>query len=113
MSEADDIFDYPMSDTFVSETRPRPYRVGFHSRSHYRGDDYKYINALPEHKFRAYIRNDCRLPGIGSLAKAELQEVRNELQELKAELRALRGVITKSAPNNPSQRGGLNVAPRA
>jgi len=113
MSEADDIFDYPMGDLFISETRSRPYRTGFHSTSHHRGDDFKYINALPEHKFRAYIRNDCRLPGRGSVVQAELDEVRIELQELKAELRALRQAVTKSAPHNPSQRGGLNVAPRA
>jgi len=24
----DDIFDYPMGDTFVSETRPRPFQMG-------------------------------------------------------------------------------------
>lgn len=28
----DDIFDDPMGDTFVSETRPLPYRRGFPSR---------------------------------------------------------------------------------
>jgi len=111
--QQDDIFDYPMGDIFVSETRPRPYRTGFHSRQHPRGADFKYINALPEREFKAYIRNGCRLPGRGSVVRAELDEVRIELQELKAELRALRQAVTKSAPHNPSQRGGLNVAPRA
>lgn len=31
-SQQNDIFDYPMGDTFVSEARPRPYRTDFRSR---------------------------------------------------------------------------------
>ena len=113
MSEADDIFDYPMGDTFVSETRPRPYRLGFHPRQHPRRPSLAYINSLPDREFTVYIRNGCCLSKTGPNIQAELDEVRAELQALKTELRALRSGTIKPAPNSSSQRGGLNVAPRA
>lgn len=111
--QQDDIFDYPMGDIFVSETRQRPYRTGFRSLRHPRRPSLAYINSLCDREFTGYIRSGCRLPGTGSVDRAELDAVRNEVQELKAELRVLREALTKGAPNDTSQRGGLNVAPRA
>jgi len=113
LDKQQDDSDYSMSDLFVSETRPRPYRTGFHSRSHHRDDDFKYINTLPEREFMAYIRNGCRLPGTGSDVQAELDEVRSELREIKTELQALRSAMTKTAPNSSAKRGGLDVPTRA
>jgi hypothetical protein len=107
-----DVFDYAMSDTFVSETRHLPYRTGFRSRRHPRRPSLAYINSLCDREFTAYLRNDCRLSSTDSDAHVELDEVRAELQELKSELQAIRRAMTKPALISSSQRGGLNVSPR-
>lgn len=112
-NQQDDVFDYPMGDTFVSETRHLPYRTGFRSRRHPRRPSLAYINSLCDREFTAYYRNGCRLSSTDSDAQVELEELRAELQQLKSEICALRQTMTKPAPISSSQRGGLNVPPRA
>jgi hypothetical protein len=111
-NQQDDVFDYPMGDTFVSETRHLPYRTGFRSRRHPRRPSLAYINSLCDREFTAYYRNGCRLPDSGLAVQGELDELRAQMKELQVELQALRQALTKTAPNSSSQRGGLNVAPR-
>lgn len=112
-NQQDDVFDYPMGDTFVSETRHLPYRTGFRSRRHPRRPSLAYINSLCDREFTAYYRNGCRLPDSGLAVQGELDELRAQMQELQAEMRALRHAMTKTVPNSLTQRGGLNVPPRA
>ncbi len=112
MDEFEDAFDYPMSDAFVSETRPRPYRTGFRSRRHPRCPSLSHINSLSDREFTDYIRKGCRLRDSSLAVKGELDELRAQLRELQAEMRALRHAMTKTAPSGSAKRGGLDVAPR-
>lgn len=112
-NQQDDVFDYPMGDTFVSETRHLPYRTGFRSRRHPRRPSLAYINSLCDREFTAYYRNGCRLSSTDSDVQVELDEVRAELQELKSELQAIRRAMTKPALTNSTIHGGLSVPPRA
>lgn len=108
----EDLFDYVMSDAFVSDTRIRPYRTGFRSRCHPRRPSLPYINALCDREFAAYIRHGCRLPSASPSVEAELAQVRTELRALHAELLALRCAITRTVPHGSVLQGGLNVPPR-
>ncbi len=112
LNEQQDDSDYSMSDLFVSETRPRPYRTGFRSRQHPRRPSLAYINSLCDREFAGYIRHGCRLQDSDVAVEAELEELRHQIRELQAQMRALRQATTKPTQNRPSQRGGLNVAPR-
>lgn len=111
-AQHEDAFDYVMSDLFISDTRSRPYRIGFRSRCHPRRPSMAYINALCDREFAAYIRHGCRLSGESSTVEAELSQVRAELSTLYAELQALRRAITRTVPPASVIQGGLNVPPR-
>ncbi len=110
--EQDDLYDYTMSDLFISETRPRPYRIGFHRCRPPRRPSLASINALGDREFTAYCRNGCQLPTAGLSVQAELDELRSELQALRAEIRALGSARSRTAPTNSAFQGGLNVPPR-
>lgn len=107
-----DVFDYVMSDLFVSDTRSRPYRIGFRSRCHPRRPSLAYINALSDLEFAAYIRHGCRLPSTSLPIEAELAQVRAELHALHAEVQALRRAVTRPVLHDSVTQGGLNVPPR-
>ncbi|MBX3325171.1 MAG: hypothetical protein U0223_07525 [Nitrospira sp.] len=108
----EDVYDYTMSDLFVSDTRSRPYQTGFRSHRHLRRPSLAYINALCDLEFAAYIRHGCRLPSTSLPIEAELAQVRAELHALHAELQALRRAVTRPVPYDPVTQGGLNVPPR-
>lgn len=112
-AQHEDVFDYVMSDLFVSDTRSRPYRIGYRSRCHPRRPSLAYINALCDREFAAYIRHECRLSSEGPTVEAELAQVRAEMRGLHAELQALRRTITKTVPPGSVMQGGLNVPPRS
>jgi hypothetical protein len=110
---ASDDFDYSMSDLFVAETVPRPYRVGFRSRRHPRRPSLAYINSLCDRDFAAYCRNGCRLPSDHSDVGAEIDALRAEVRELRNAVHALRQAMVRTTSDSPSVHGGLNVPPRA
>lgn len=59
-SDPEDVFDYSMSDDFVSETRRVPYRTGFRAR-HCRGNlPLAVANRLSDRDFKRYIENGCQ-----------------------------------------------------
>lgn len=109
----EDVFDYPMSDAFISDTRPRPYGTRFRSRCHPRRPSLQYINALSDPDFGSYVRRGCALPSESPDLEAELAQVRAELQVLHAELQALRRAIARTVPSSSGMQGGLNVPPRS
>ncbi|MDR4470096.1 MAG: hypothetical protein MRJ68_17645 [Nitrospira sp.] len=113
LEHQDDIFDYPMADTFIAETRPRPYRTGFRSRRHPRRPSLAYINSLNDREFADYIRNGCQVQDSGLAVEVELDELRAQLRELQEEMRALRHTGTVSVPKSLPHGGGLDVSPRA
>lgn len=112
-NQQDDMYDYPMSDMFISETHPRPYRTGFRSRRHPRCPSLAYINSLSDREFTDYVRKGCRLRDSSLAVQGELDELRAQLRELQAEMRALRHATTKTAPSGSAKRGGLDVPTRA
>ncbi len=112
-AQHEDIFDYSMSDSFISDTRSRPYRTGFRSRCHPRRPSLAYINGLCDREFAAYIRHGCRLSSERPTVESELAQVRAELHTIHAELQALRRTITRTEPPGSVIQGGLNVPPRS
>ncbi|HBR50370.1 MAG TPA: hypothetical protein DEA71_09820 [Nitrospira sp.] len=102
-----------MSDLFVSDTRPRPYRTGFRSRRHPSRPSLTYINALCDREFSAYIRHGCRLPHMSSTVEAELAQVQAKVRTLHAELQALRRAIARTVLPGSATQGGLDVPPRS
>ncbi len=108
----EDVFDYPMSNHFISETCARPYRIGFRAQRDPQRPSLAHINALSDRDFAAYLRNGCRLPRDGQNMQAELDELRVELQEIRVELRAMRSAVTHATHSSLDVRGGLDVAPR-
>ncbi|MDH5667763.1 MAG: hypothetical protein OEY86_07120 [Nitrospira sp.] len=118
VGEASDIYDYSMSDQFVSETRQRPYRVGYRRRHHPRRPSLAYINSLPDHEFAKYLSNGCRLPDEFSVytdeldeTRAELHQLRTEFETLKIEVARLRQLLKRPTANHLMPRG-LDVATR-
>jgi hypothetical protein len=108
----EDVFDYVMSDTFISDTRSSPYRTGFRSRHHPQRPSIPYLLSLCDQEFAAYCRNGCRLPSASPNVHAELEALRTELHALRAEILAMRYAGIKATPNSSALRGGLNVPPR-
>jgi hypothetical protein len=102
---SEDLHDYPIGDTFVSETRQHRYRTGYLSRRHPRRPSLAHINALPDRKFLDFIRSG-RLRSPDPDLRDELDEIRAELRELKAEINMLRHASAKAAPKSSAVRGG-------
>ncbi|MBX9658574.1 MAG: hypothetical protein K2X00_08395 [Nitrospiraceae bacterium] len=134
--EQKDVFDYSMSDDFVSETRLVPYRTGFRSR-HCGGKlPLGKVNALNDRDFKRYIQNGCRFLDPEQDLRVQLAEQREasceqsrqikQLQEAvrrtQIQIDQLRSLLPKAlqAPvSDPSTAGagshpvrGLNVAKR-
>ncbi len=107
-----DTSDYVMSETFVSETRPRPYRKGFHSRRYPRRPSLKQLLSLHDGEFDRYLRNGCRMPDACTDILDLVGELRDELVQLRSEVMALQSVVGRTA-NVSIPRGGLNVPSRA
>ena len=133
----EDIFDYPMSDEFVSQTRPIPYRTGFRARQ-YRGKLLpKKANQLNDHDFRRYIQNGCRFPDPeqdlrDEIAQAQesayvqqlqIQKQQEAIRVLQQQVQQLRSLLSvrpgQTSAEAPSAGGtetysvrGLDVAKR-
>lgn len=108
-----DVFDYPMSDMFVSETRQRPYQVGFRSRRCSARPSIKELLALPDREFNRYVRNGCRIPHDLLDFREELFDIRRQLRELQSQVLALTSPNRKAASVSPVERKGLDVSRRA
>lgn len=75
-NDFEDVFDYSMSDDFVSETRRVPYRTGFRAR-HCRGNlPLAVANRLSDRDFKRYIENGCRFPDSEQHLRDQLAEQR-------------------------------------
>lgn len=109
----DDIFDYPMGDTFVSETRHRSYRIGYRSRRYSARPSIKQLLALPDREFDRYLRNGCRMPHALLDFREELFDIRCQLHVLQSQVRALTSPNGKAASVSPVERKGLDVERRA
>lgn len=109
----DDIFDYPMGDTFVSETRRRPYRIGFRFRRYPARPSIKQLLALPDREFDRYLRNGCRMPHNVGDFREELLDLRRQLRDLQNEVRALIPPNSKPISVSRVERKGLDVSRRA
>ena len=89
-----DLYDYSMSDTFVSETRQVPYRTGFRTRQ-YRGRlPIKKANELNDHDLRRYNQNGCRFPDPEQDLRDEIAQARESAyivqQQIQAQQEAIR-----------------------
>ena len=78
----DDIFDYSMSDDFISETRRVPYRTGFRSRRCKGRLPLSAANKLSDRDFRRYIASGCQFPDPE-------QDLRDQLAEQQRSVRVL------------------------
>lgn len=82
MNNPEDVFDYSMSDDFVSGTRRVPYRTGFQSR-HCRGKlPIAMANRLSDRDFKRYIENGCRFPDPEQDLREQLAEQRKSVRVL-------------------------------
>lgn len=109
--QQDDIFDYPMGDTFVSETRPRPYRVGFRAKSWRDAHSIEEAMTLNDREFRAWIAKRAgRTPDSHRDSVGDLSALRDEVRRLRRQVDELSKSVQQRA--NTTSRG-LNVAPRA
>lgn len=121
MDDGDNVFDYPMSDAFVSETARHPYRIGFRPRQHSAKPSIKELLALPDRDFQIYIRNGCRMPNAKPDLRAEINELRQEQEHQRQQIAALEDLVRKlqnipgKSPKGSFGAGskGLNVEPRA
>lgn len=105
--------DYSMSDTFVSETRTRPYRIGFRARRYSARPSIKALLALPDREFDRYLRNGCRMPHALLDFREELFDLRRLLHVLQNQVRALTSLNSNAASVSPVERKGLDVERRA
>lgn len=105
--------DYSMSDTFVSETRTRPYRIGFRSRRYSVRPSIKQVLALPDREFNRYLRNGCRMPHDLLDFREELLEIRRQLSDLQRQLRAMTAHNSTPTSVRPVESKGLDVDRRS
>lgn len=112
-NQEDDGYDYVMSDTFVSETRPHPYRIGCRTRRYSTRPSIKQLLALPDREFDRYLRNGCRMPQDLLDFREELHHLRRQLNDLQSQVRALTSSNRKTVSANPVERKGLDVSRRA
>jgi hypothetical protein len=114
MIEIDDLFDYTMSDAFVSETRPHPYRTGFRSRRYPARPSIKQLLALPDREFNRYLRNGCRMPHDLLDFREELLEIRRQLTDLQRQIRAMTSHNSTPTSVRPVEKTkGLDVDRRS
>lgn len=113
MSEADDLHDYCMSDQFVSETRPRPYRTGFRAQG---GQSWRGAQSiadamrLDDRAFHLWIVHCAgRDRGPQSHLSEELRALRLEVRYLRFQIEALARSLNQSTSTAPR---GLDVQPR-
>lgn len=115
----DDVFDYAMSDAFVSETRPVPYRTGFRSRKLQGDPSTKELLELSERDFDRYVRNCGRLPKdplVDALdgLQAENEELRAAIRTLQQQMRQLMQPSSGMRLSvTQSESRGIDVKPRA
>lgn len=110
MSDIDDLFDYSMSDQFISETRQRPYRTGYRARSWREAHCFEEAMRLDDREFQLWIANRAgrgREPQRGSATKihtiqAEVNRLRRQVDELSKTLHQHTNTATR----------GLDVAAR-
>lgn len=105
--QQDDVFDYVMSDTFVSETRTHPYRIGFRSRRYSTRPSIKQLLALPDREFGRYLRNGCRMPHDLLDFRDELLDLRRQLNDLQSQVQALTSSNRETASVSAAERKGL------
>ena len=118
--ELEDVFDYPMSENFVSETRRIPYRRGFRLRRH-SPRTIEDLLALPDRDFDKWVRNLCRLPYGKPEQSPSALNLQHQIDNLQTTIRQLQGqlqtLMQSSAAKVPagslSGRKGLDVEPRA
>ncbi|MBY0246026.1 MAG: hypothetical protein K2Q17_00050 [Nitrospiraceae bacterium] len=110
MPEADDPYDYSMSDQFISETRQRPYRTGFRARSWREARCFEDAMRLDDRNFKLWIANRAgrgREPQRGSATtlhaiQAEVNRLHRQVDELSKALHQRGNTATR----------GLDVAAR-
>jgi hypothetical protein len=110
-NESADIFDYVMAETFVSETRTRPYRLGFRSRRYSARPSIKQLLALPDREFNHYLRNGCRMPHDLLDLREEQIEIRRQLSDLQRQVGAMTSGGGKTTVSSV-ERKGLDVSRR-
>lgn len=109
-NQEDDIFDYPMGDTFVSETRPRPYRVGFRPRSWHDARSMEEAMTLNDREFsKWHAKCDVRARASHRDSVSDLLSLRDEVSRLRRQVDELSKSIQQRANTT---LGGLNVKPR-
>ncbi len=110
MSDIDDLFDYSMSDQFISETRQRPYRTGYRARSWREAHCFEEAMRLDDREFQLWIANRAgrgREPQRGSATtlhaiQAEVNRLHRQVDELSKALHQRVNTTTR----------GLDVAAR-
>lgn len=113
MPDVGDLYDYSMSDQFVSETRPRPYRVGFRRRCIQSWRDahcFEEAMRLDDREFKLWIANRAgrdREPQSSSVS--DLSALRTTVRNLQRQVFELSNIL-KQRPKTTSR--GLDVAAR-
>ncbi len=130
--DTEDVFDYPMSDHFVSQTRRSPYRTGFQPRRFSRKPSIHEALQFSDRVFSQYVRNGCQLPNAEPDVQSELPAQQEEIRDLKIQMQAdpgaqqdairalqhqvgqlMQRLNVKTPPGNLSERKGLDVTPRS
>lgn len=93
---ADDIFDYPMADGFVSETRRVPYRTGFRSRQCKGRLSIAAANKLSDRDFKRYIQKGCRFPDPEQDLRDQLAEQREASCEQSRQTKQLQDAVHRT-----------------
>ena len=88
-ADLEDMFDYPMSDDFVSETRLVPYRTGFRTRQCRGKLPLEKVNALSDRDFKRYIQNGCRFPDPEQDRRDQLAKLREVIRVQALQLKQL------------------------
>lgn len=110
MPEADDLYDYNMGDLFVSETRQRPYRTGFHPRSWCEAYCIEDAMQLDDRQFKLWIVNRAGRSRYSHRdQRTEILALRREVVHLRRQVDELSGVARRRAS---SASKGLDVAAR-
>ncbi|MCS6285203.1 MAG: hypothetical protein H8K08_07220 [Nitrospira sp.] len=121
----EDVFDYSMSDDFVSETRRVPYRTGFRSRQCKGKLPLSAANKLSDRDFKRYIQNGCQFPDreqslrdllagqreAGRVQALQIKQLQEADRRMQLQIDQLRALLPKTlqAPVQDSNADGTGA----
>ena len=92
----DDIFDYSMSDDFISGTRRVPYRTGRRARQCKGKLPLAEVNRLHDRDFKRYIQKGCRFPDPEQDLRDQLAEQREASCEQSRQTKQLQDAVHRT-----------------